>query len=254
MAENAIFVSEMEKGFRSRKRGNIKVLKKVSFSVPAGTIYALLGSNGAGKTTTVRILTTQIKPDGGLVTVGGHDVLEEPRAAQRMISLTGQFSAVDDALTGKENLVIMGRLRQIPDPEKSAGKLLEYFELSDAADRPVSAYSGGMKRKLDIAMSLTGDPELLFLDEPTVGLDPQSRRAMWELIRKLNHRGMTVFLTTQYLDEAEELADRIGILNKGKIIAEGTMKELREANGNITGNATLEEIFLTMIQESEEQK
>ena len=250
MAENAIFVSEMEKGFRSRKSGYIKVLKKVSFSVPAGSIYALLGSNGAGKTTTVRILATQIRADGGLVMVGGHDVSGEPRAVQKMISLTGQFSAVDDALTGKENLVIMGRLRQIPDPERNAGKLLEYFELSDAADQPVSAYSGGMKRKLDIAMSLTGDPKLLFLDEPTTGLDPRGRRSLWEMIRKLNHRGMTIFLTTQYLEEAEELADRIAILNKGEIIAEGTLEELRETSGT----ATLEEIFLTMIQESEEQK
>lgn len=203
------------------------VLKNVTFSVSGGSIYALLGSNGAGKTTTVRILTTQLHADEGNVKIKGWDAEKDTEKIRQVISLTGQFSALDEALTGKENLVIMGRMRHIGEPEKKAEELLEYFSLSSVKNQRVSSYSGGMKRKLDIAMSLVGNPEIIFLDEPTTGLDPQSRRSMWELIKKLRDLGTTVFLTTQYLEEAEELADMIGILDRGRIIAEGTSKELK---------------------------
>ncbi|RZT02128.1 ATP-binding cassette domain-containing protein [Cuneatibacter caecimuris] len=218
----SICVSSLKKSY-----GNKKVLSQVNFSVPGKTVYALLGSNGAGKTTTIRILTGQIKADGGEVLIEGHDVLKSPEKVREVISLTGQFSAVDDALTGKENLVIMGRLRHLAEPEKRALELLNYFELSGAANQAVSTYSGGMKRKLDIAMSLVGNPKLIFLDEPTTGLDPQSRHSMWELIRELKRSGVTIFLTTQYLEEAEQLADIIAILDRGEIIAEGTAEELK---------------------------
>lgn len=179
------------------------VLKNVTFSVSGGSIYALLGSNGAGKTTTVRILTTQLHADEGNVKIKGWDAEKDTEKIRQVISLTGQFSALDEALTGKENLVIMGRMRHIGEPEKKAEELLEYFSLSSVKNQRVSSYSGGMKRKLDIAMSLVGNPEIIFLDEPTTGLDPQSRRSMWELIKKLRDLGTTVFLTTQYLEEAE---------------------------------------------------
>ena len=179
------------------------VLKNVTFSVSGGSIYALLGSNGAGKTTTVRILTTQLHADEGNVKIKGWDAEKDTEKIRQVISLTGQFSALDEALTGKENLVIMGRMRHIGEPEKKAEELLEYFSLSSVKNQRVSSYSGGMKRKLDIAMSLVGNPEIIFFDEPTTGLDPQSRRSMWELIKKLRDLGTTVFLTTQYLEEAE---------------------------------------------------
>ena len=218
----SICVSELKKNYQDKE-----VLKGVSFSVPGGTIYALLGSNGAGKTTTVRILTTQIKSDSGTVSIEGYDILKAPEKVHEVISLTGQFSAVDETLTGKENLVIMGELRQFPNPQEKARQLLEYFQLSDFANKAVAAYSGGMKRKLDIAMSLMGNPKVIFLDEPTTGLDPQSRHSMWNIIKALRHCGVTIFLTTQYLEEAEQLADRIAILNKGIIIAEGTSDELK---------------------------
>lgn len=218
----SISVSSLKKSYQDRE-----VLKDVNFTVPSGTIYALLGSNGAGKTTTIRILTTQIKADGGEIKIEGYDVLKSPQKVHEVISLTGQFSAVDDALTGKENLVIMGKLRHLSNPEKMAYELLEYFELSDSANKAVSTYSGGMKRKIDIAMSLVGNPRVIFLDEPTTGLDPQSRRSMWSVIKKLNESGVTIFLTTQYLEEAEQLADTIAILDKGMIIAEGTSAELK---------------------------
>ena len=217
-----ITVLHLRKGYRHKE-----VLRDVTFSVPSGTTFALLGSNGAGKTTTIRILTTQLKPDGGKITVAGYDVARDPRRIHESISLTGQFSAVDEALTGRENMVIMGKLRQLPDPRKDAAELLDYFGLTASADQPVSSYSGGMKRKLDIAMSLPGKPKIIFLDEPTTGLDPQSRRAMWDMIKELNRSGITVFLTTQYLEEAEQLADHIAILDKGMIIAEGTPGELK---------------------------
>lgn len=220
--KNAIKVSKLKKSYQNKE-----VLKTVTFSVPSGITYALLGSNGAGKTTTIRILTTQIKADSGIVNINGYDVLNEPEKIHEIISLTGQFSAVDEALTGKENLLTMAKLRQTSTPEKSAVELLDYFELPDTVRQPVSTYSGGMKRKLDIAMSLIGNPKIIFLDEPTTGLDPQSRRNMWDIIKKLNRSGVTIFLTTQYLDEAEHLADKIAILDKGTIIAEGTVDELK---------------------------
>lgn len=218
----SISVSGIKKTYADRP-----VLKNLTFTVPKGSIYTLLGSNGAGKTTTIRILTTQIPADKGEVEIEGYSVSEDPHKVREVISLTGQFSAVDEALTGKENLVLMARLRQLSSPEKSAGDLLEYFGLAHAADQRVSSYSGGMKRKLDIAMSLTGHPKVIFLDEPTTGLDPQSRRSMWKLIKELQASGVTIFLTTQYLEEAEELADRIAILDKGRILAEGTSRELK---------------------------
>ena len=218
----SICVSALQKKYKDKE-----VLSNVTFSVPKGTIYTLLGSNGAGKTTTIRILTTQIKADNGTVQIEGYNVFDNPHKVHEVISLTGQFSAVDECLTGKENLIIMGELRHLSKPEETADNLLEYFELAKASNRIVSTYSGGMKRKLDIAMSLIGNPKIIFLDEPTTGLDPQSRHSMWNIIRDLNKSGVTIFLTTQYLEEAEQLADIIGILDNGKIIAEGTPEELK---------------------------
>lgn len=211
--KTAISVSSLKKHFQDKE-----VLKGIDFSVFYGTIYTLLGSNGAGKTTTIRILTTQIKADSGQVKIAGYDVLKNPKKVRENISLTGQFSAVDNILTGKENLIMMGRLYHLSSPEKKAYELLEYFGLSDVANKTVSTYSGGMKRKLDIAMSLVGNPKVIFLDEPTTGLDPQSRHSMWNMIQELNRSGVTIFLTTQYLEEAEQLADKIAILDKGHII------------------------------------
>lgn len=219
----AIVVESLRKSYKGKE-----VLKNVNLSILQGSIYALLGSNGAGKTTMIRILTTQIKADSGRVAVEGYDTRTNAGKIHEVISLTGQFSAVDEKLTGKENLMIMGRLRQLQNPEEKAEELLNYFELSKSTDCAVSSYSGGMKRKLDIAMSLVGDPKIIFLDEPTTALDPQSRRGMWKIIRELNRSGVTIFLTTQYLEEAEQLADRVGVLDKGKIIAEGTPTELKE--------------------------
>ena len=218
----SICVSALQKKYKDKE-----VLSNVTFSVPKGTIYTLLGSNGAGKTTTIRILTTQIKADNGTVQIEGYNVFDNPQKVHEVISLTVQFSAVDECLTGKENLIIMGELRHLSKPEETADNLLEYFELAKASNRIVSTYSGGMKRKLDIAMSLIGNPKIIFLDEPTTGLDPQSRHSMWNIIRDLNKSGVTIFLTTQYLEEAEQLADIIGILDNGKIIAEGTPEELK---------------------------
>ena len=218
----SICVSALKKKYKDKE-----VLSNVTFSVPKGSIYTLLGSNGAGKTTTIRILTTQIKADNGTVQIEGYNVFDNPQKVHEVISLTGQFSAVDECLTGKENLIIMGKLRHLSKPEETAENLLEYFELAKASNRIVSTYSGGMKRKLDIAMSLIGNPKVIFLDEPTTGLDPQSRHSMWNIIRDLNKSGVTIFLTTQYLEEAEQLADIIGILDNGKIIAEGTPEELK---------------------------
>lgn len=222
MSNQAILVSNLKKSYDGKE-----VLKDVSFSVPKGIIYALLGSNGAGKTTTIRILTTQIPADGGKLQIEGYSVSECPQKVRQIISLTGQFSAVDESLTGKENLILMGQLRHLSDPAKHACRLLEYFSLSSCGNQKVSSYSGGMKRKLDIAMSLIGHPKVIFLDEPTTGLDPQSRHNMWDLIKTLRASGVTIFLTTQYLEEAETLADTVAILHNGSIIAEGTPRELK---------------------------
>lgn len=221
--ETSITVRNLKKSYKK-----VEVLHDVSFDVKKGSIFALLGSNGAGKTTTINILTTLLKADSGTAVVDGSDVLEHPENARKRISLTGQFAAVDDILTGRENLELIGDLRHVENPKNTADTLLKQFELEDAADRRVQTYSGGMRRRLDIAMSLIGDPSIIFFDEPTTGLDPQSRGGMWETIKALSAGGTTIFLTTQYLEEADRLADKIAILNKGKIVAEGTPAELKK--------------------------
>jgi ABC-2 type transport system ATP-binding protein len=209
--------------------GDHLVLDGVDLRVPAGTVYALLGPNGAGKSTIVQILSTLIGADAGELRVAGHDVAREPDAVRAAIGVTGQFSAVDNLLTGHENLVLMADLLHLGRAEgrRRAAGLLERFDLADAATRPAATYSGGMRRRLDLAMTLVGDPRLIFLDEPTTGLDPRSRHTMWEFIRGLVAGGVTVLLTTQYLEEADELADRIALLDHGRVIAEGTPEELK---------------------------
>ncbi len=209
--------------------GNLTVLDGVDLDVAAGTIFALLGPNGAGKTTIVRVLSTLIAPDAGDVLVGGHNVVTDSDAVRRQIGVTGQFSAVDDLLTGRENLRLMADLNHLGRGDATARvtELLERFELADAADRHVSTYSGGMRRRLDLAMTLVGSPSVIFLDEPTTGLDPTSRRTMWDCIRELVASGVTIFLTTQYLDEADELADHVAVLDRGQIVADGTPDDLK---------------------------
>ena len=214
-------------GLRKSYKG-VSVLNDVNFIIEKGTIFSLLGSNGAGKTTTIKVLTTLVKPDSGDVRICGFDVLKEPGKIHEIISLTGQFAAVDETLTGFENLVIMGKLNHLSAPKEKANELLSYFDLAHSANRLVSTYSGGMRRKLDIAMSLVNNPAILFLDEPTTGLDPQSRHNMWDIIKDLKSKGTTIFLTTQYLEEAEELADHIAILDKGSIIVDGTLADLKK--------------------------
>lgn len=221
--ESVISVNSLKKSF-----SNAVVLKDVSFQVPKGAIFSLLGSNGAGKTTIIKILSTLLKPDSGNIEICGFDLVRNPESIHKKISLTGQFAAVDDSLTGLENLMLMCELHQVPNPREKTAQLLHYFELSNFSDKLVSTYSGGMKRKLDIAMSLVGNPSVIFLDEPTTALDPQSRHTMWRIIKELNQTGVTIFLTTQYLEEAEQLATQIAILNKGMIIAEGTSAELKQ--------------------------
>lgn len=232
--------------------GGTDVLRGVDLDVAAGTVVALLGSNGAGKTTLVRILATLLPADDGTAVVAGHDVSRDPDAVRRAISLTGQFAAVDDGLTGRENLRLVARLRHLPRPGAVAGDLLSRFGLTDAADRRAGTYSGGMRRRLDIAMSLVGDPEVLFLDEPTTSLDPQSRLEVWETVRSLSASGTTVLLTTQHLDEAEQLADRIAILHHGVIIRNGTLGELRAllppvAVEYVEKQPSLEDVFLALV-------
>ena len=218
--------------------GEHTVLDGIDLTVPSGTVFALLGPNGAGKTTTVNILSTLLAPDGGTVRVAGHDLHTEPALVRAAIGLTGQFAAIDDLLTGEENLVMMGRLHHLEREEVRARTrdLLDRFDLSDVAGKLPVTYSGGMRRRLDLAMGLMGRPRVVFLDEPTVGLDPRSRQAMWETVGGLAGEGVTVFLTTQYLDEADELADRIGLLDGGAIVAEGTAAELKRLvpGGRIT--------------------
>ncbi|MEU4691884.1 ATP-binding cassette domain-containing protein [Actinoplanes sp. NPDC023714] len=209
--------------------GDKVVLDGVDLSVPEGTIFSLLGPNGAGKTTAVKILSTLISADAGSVRVGGHDLAADPRAVRRTIGVTGQFSAVDGLITGEENMLLMADLNHLSAAEgrRVTAELLERFDLVEAAKKPASTYSGGMKRRLDIAMTLVGSPRVIFLDEPTTGLDPRSRHNMWQIIRELVADGVTVFLTTQYLEEADELADRIAVLHDGRIVAEGTAGELK---------------------------
>lgn len=230
MAEtSAIIVKNVKKSYK-----NNQVLKGVDFEVERGTVFALLGSNGAGKTTMINILTTLLKADSGSATVNGHSVVTQAEKVRHQIGLTGQFAAVDDMLTGRENLIMFAKLWRQPNPKKVADDLLTAFDLQEAAGRAALNYSGGMRRRLDIAMSLIGTPPVLFLDEPTTGLDPQSRNAMWEIIRDLTKKGTTVFLTTQYLDEADQLAGQIAILHEGKIATQGTPSQLKKL---ITGRS-----------------
>ena len=249
---SAIVVQDLRKSYK-----NVPVLAGVDFQVKAGSIFALLGSNGAGKTTTIKILTTLLKPDGGSATVNGFDVVAKPDHVRQSISLTGQFAAVDEILTGRENLVMIAKLRHLDQPRQVAEDLLKRFGLTEAADRRAATYSGGMRRRLDIAMSLVGRPPLIFLDEPTTGLDPEGRLEVWKVIKELANSGTTVLLTTQYLDEAEQLADRIAILHKGKIIANGTLAELKSLFPPakveyVEKQPSLEDIFLAIIGKKEE--
>ncbi len=245
--EPAIRVQGMEKSYKE-----LHVLRGVDFDVAPGTIFALLGSNGAGKTTMVKILSTLLRPDAGTATVNGFDVVTQALRVRESISLTGQFAAVDEILSGRENLVLVAKLRHLKDPGQAADDLLARFNLSDAASRKVSAYSGGMRRRLDIAMSLIGQPEVIFLDEPTTGLDPEARIEVWQVVQELADQGTTVLLTTQYLDEAEQLADRIAILHHGRIIANGTLAELKQPLPPakveyVEKQPTLEDIFLALV-------
>jgi ABC-2 type transport system ATP-binding protein len=218
----------------TKSYGTNNVLKGIDLKVERGTMLALLGPNGAGKTTTVRILSTLLGFDGGKVSVGGHDVKTEPDKVRSSIGLTGQSAAIDELLTGRENLVMMGRLYRLTSrsAKARAQELLEEFSLVDAADRPAKTYSGGMRRRLDLAVSLIATPPIIFLDEPTTGLDPRSRIAMWDIIKRLMEQGTTILLTTQYLEEADQLADRIVVIDGGKVIAEGTANELKGKVGN----------------------
>lgn len=254
MQNNSIEVIGLQKSYRQ-----LHVLKGVDLEVAKGSIFALLGTNGAGKTTIVKILSTLLKQDSGRVTVNGFDVTSNPRNVRESISLTGQFAAVDEILTGRENLIMIARLRHLSNPRQVADNLLKRLGLTDAADRKASTYSGGMRRKLDIAMSLVGKPQLIFLDEPTTGLDPEARIEVWKIIKELAGSGTTVFLTTQYLEEAEQLADRIAILHMGKIIVSGTLAELKKQFPSakveyIEKQPTLEEIFLAIVGKKTEEQ
>lgn len=271
-----IEVSNLKKSFKEKK-----VLTDVTFTVQTGSIFALLGSNGAGKTTIIKILSTLLKPDSGKAAINGFDVVQQASKVRECISLTGQFAAVDEVLTGRENLYLIGQLKRLQDVKSKVSYWLTAFDLENAADQKVATYSGGMRRRLDIAMSLMGNPQVLFLDEPTTGLDPQNRLAMWSMVKKLAQSGTTVFLTTQYLEEAEYLADHIAILHNGRILVQVTpqyLKEILPQRGvqltfqkeavaeeaikilqnhdipidNIKQNLpSLEEVFLTLIDEKE---
>ncbi|MGI5157955.1 ABC transporter ATP-binding protein [Microbispora sp. CA-102843] len=243
----AIHVRGLEKSYKE-----LRVLRGVDFAVARGSIFALLGSNGAGKTTAVKILSTLLKADAGTASVNGFDVATQAADVRESISLTGQFAAVDEILSGRENLVLVARLRHLKNPGKIADELLDRFSLTDAGARKVSTYSGGMRRRLDIAMSLIGDPPVIFLDEPTTGLDPQARIEVWQAVRELAAQGTTVLLTTQYLDEAEQLADRIAILHEGRILVNGTLAELKRLLPPakveyVEKQPTLEDVFLALV-------
>jgi len=277
MLKKIIEVSGLQKSYKANL-----VLKDVSFTIEKGSIFALLGSNGAGKTIVIKILSTLLKSDAGSAVINGFDVETNGDNVRKCISLTGQFVAVDEVLTGRENLNLIGQLKHLPNIKNTVSEWLSFSDLEDVANRRVSTYSGGMRRRLDIAMSLMGNPDVIFLDEPTTGLDPQNRIAMWSLIKELAGKGTTVFLTTQYLEEAENLADNIAILHDGKIIANGTPKHLKEIMPNrgvrlnfdsdvkaniaiklLTENGisadsieqdlpSLEDVFLTLIDEKKE--
>jgi ABC-2 type transport system ATP-binding protein len=247
--EAAIQVQGLEKSYR-----DLHVLKGVDFDVARCSIFALLGSNGAGKTTVVKILSTLLKADAGTASVNGFDVATQAADVRESISLTGQFAAVDEILTGRENLVLVAKLRHLKNPGAIADGLLDRFSLSDAASRKVATYSGGMRRRLDIAMSFIGNPPIIFLDEPTAGLDPQARIEVWQAVKELAENGTTVLLTTQYLDEAEQLADRIAILHGGRIIVNGTLTELKQLLPPakveyVEKQPTLEDVFLSIVGE-----
>nr|WP_236718188.1 ATP-binding cassette domain-containing protein [Actinoplanes sp. TFC3] len=240
----------LEKSFK-----DLKVLQGVDIDVHRGSIFALLGSNGAGKTTLVKILCTLLKADAGTAQVNGFDVATQAADVRQSISLTGQFAAVDEILSGRENLIMVARLRHLKGPGTIADDLLQRFSLTEAGSRRVATYSGGMRRRLDIAMSLIGDPPVIFLDEPTTGLDPQARLEVWRAVKELAAGGTTVLLTTQYLDEAEHLADRIAILREGRIIVNGTLDELKRLLPPakveyVEKQPTLEDVFLTLVATS----
>jgi ABC-2 type transport system ATP-binding protein len=224
MNNSAIAATGLRKAY-----GDKMVLDGIDLDVPAGTVFSLLGPNGAGKTTTVNILTTLLKADGGTAHVAGHDIATETKAVRAVIGVTGQFAAVDDLLTGHENLQMMADLKRLgaSQSRQVIADLLERFELAESAPKLVSTYSGGMRRKLDLAMTLVGSPEIIFLDEPTTGLDPRSRRTMWDIVRGLVADGVTIFLTTQYLEEADQLANRIAVLDQGRVVAQGTPSDLK---------------------------
>ncbi len=247
MKKNIIQVKGVKKAYK-----DVEVLKGVDFEVEEGGIFALLGSNGAGKTTMIRIMATLLKADAGSVVINGFDIEKNPAEIRTSISLTGQFAAIDEVLTGRENLQMIAKLRHLKNPSQVADELINRFGLSEAADRRAGTYSGGMKRRIDIAMSLIGNPKIIFLDEPTTGLDPEGRLEVWKIVKGLSAAGTTVFLTTQYLEEAEQLADKIAILHGGKIIALDTLEGLKKLFPPakieyVEKQPTLEEIFLTII-------
>ncbi|WP_328533609.1 ATP-binding cassette domain-containing protein [Micromonospora zamorensis] len=251
-----IHVRGLEKSFKQ-----LKVLRGVDIDVARGSIFALLGSNGAGKTTVVKILSTLLKADGGTARVNGFDVAAQAAEVRESISLTGQFAAVDEVLTGRENLVLVARLRHRPAPRTVADDLLRRFSLTEAGTRRVATYSGGMRRRLDIAMSLIGNPPVIFLDEPTTGLDPEARIEVWQAVKELAKGGTTVLLTTQYLEEAEHLADRLAILHEGRIIVNGSLDELKQLLPPakveyVEKQPSLEDVFLTVVgaRTSKEQR
>ena len=249
----AIQVQGLEKSYQK-----LEVLRGVDFDVARGSIFALLGSNGAGKTTIIKILSTLLKSDSGTANVNGFDVATEAADVRESISLAGQFAAVDEILTGRENLVLVARLRHLKDSGTIADDLLKRFSLADAGARKVSTYSGGMRRRLDIAMSLIGNPTVIFLDEPTAGLDPQGRIEVWQAVKELAEHGTTVLLTTQYLDEAEQLADRIAILRGGRIIVDGTLAELKQLLPAakveyVEKQPTLEDVFFAIVGDNSKE-
>lgn len=251
MKVNTIEIKNLRKRFKTHE-----VLKGVDLTVKQGEIFALLGSNGAGKTSTIRILSTLLTQDSGNVSICGYNVKKDAGKIKESISLTGQFAAVDDILTGRENLMLIAKLRHLKNPKEVTNKLLSDFNLVNADDQRAGNYSGGMRRRLDIAMSLIGDPKVIFFDEPTTGLDPEARQEVWNKIKGLSEQGTTVFLTTQYLEEAEQLADRIAILHEGIIIANGTLEELKKLFPPtkieyIEKQPSLEEIFLSIIRKGD---